>query len=326
MDIREAARSSDLSVVHTGRGEPQVSVLVPIFRQNEFLTEALSSVLNQSDVICEILVSDDCSGDGTAEIALDYLRSQRPGPHRVLFRRGAERLRRDHIPVLSQLATTKIVAQAHGDDLSEPLRMATLVEIFRRTGAALVATAFTEIDENGDFLREVGTQDDAGPVAAGEYTPSFEEALASPWWGLGAVQAWRPARLAAFRLLETRFAPVAHDRILPIRAAILEQAVVSRSSLVRRRQHPHNWSRELVDSSSPDRRKHGWAVHRLLIADVVRHDLHRAQERDLISSEAGRLMEESLNDEFRRVLANLRTAHASLLNSGARMVWSDEPS
>ena len=51
---------------------PRISVLIPTYRYAGYLREAIDSVLAQDFADFELLVSDDCSGDGTAEILREY--------------------------------------------------------------------------------------------------------------------------------------------------------------------------------------------------------------------------------------------------------------
>ena len=79
-----------------GRGDPQLSFLVPVFNQERFVEQALRSVLEQRDVVAEVVVSDDDSRDLTWSKVLDVVRSYR-GPHRVVALRQRKTLRRDHV-------------------------------------------------------------------------------------------------------------------------------------------------------------------------------------------------------------------------------------
>ncbi len=51
---------------------PQISVLIPTYRYARFLPEAIDSVLAQDDPDFELLISDDASDDGSAEIIRSY--------------------------------------------------------------------------------------------------------------------------------------------------------------------------------------------------------------------------------------------------------------
>ncbi len=51
---------------------PKVSVLVPVFNAEKYLAECLDSILTQDFSDYELLISDDCSTDGTSEIIKNY--------------------------------------------------------------------------------------------------------------------------------------------------------------------------------------------------------------------------------------------------------------
>lgn len=51
---------------------PKVSVLVPVFNGEPFLAECLDSILAQDFADCEILISDDCSTDGSPSLLQRY--------------------------------------------------------------------------------------------------------------------------------------------------------------------------------------------------------------------------------------------------------------
>lgn len=52
--------------------DPLVSVIIPIFNRKCYLTEAIESILNQSIPPCEVIVVDDGSTDGSAEIVKGF--------------------------------------------------------------------------------------------------------------------------------------------------------------------------------------------------------------------------------------------------------------
>ena len=53
---------------------PRVSILIPTYRYAGYLREAMDSVLSQNFTDFEVLASDDCSGDGSAELLQEYAR------------------------------------------------------------------------------------------------------------------------------------------------------------------------------------------------------------------------------------------------------------
>jgi glycosyltransferase involved in cell wall biosynthesis len=60
---------------------PQISVLVPTYRYARYLPEAIDSVLAQEGADFELVVGDDASGDGTAEILGRYAGDPRVRTH-----------------------------------------------------------------------------------------------------------------------------------------------------------------------------------------------------------------------------------------------------
>ena len=301
------------------RGAPQLTVLMPLFRQEAFVAEAVRSLLDQRDVVCEIIVSDDASGDRTLDVALDAVRRHRGRhPHAVRVRRGTRRLRRGHILALSAHARTPILVQAHGDDVSLPHRMRELQSALNDEAAIFAASPFTTIDETGSILEE------AAQIGAGTTTLDLEQALARPAWLIGAVQAWRPERLAVFPPLELEYAPLSHDRILPIRAALLGGARAIGEPLVKRRIHADNWGKKLVDTGDWRTQKHGWTLVRMMAIDVALSDVDSAEAVGALPAEVVDTARTAIMAVRAEHGADLRRQHAQLLARGRRLVWVDD--
>ncbi len=53
-------------------GLPKISVCITAYNQEKFIKQAVESVLNQTLLPFELLIIDDCSGDGTTSIIMDY--------------------------------------------------------------------------------------------------------------------------------------------------------------------------------------------------------------------------------------------------------------
>lgn len=70
-------RSGELAVQAPGRGgrtRSSVSVVVPCYRYGHYLSDSVGSVLSQEGVDVRVLVVDDASGDGSAEVAQEMAR------------------------------------------------------------------------------------------------------------------------------------------------------------------------------------------------------------------------------------------------------------
>lgn len=62
--------------------QPTVSVIIPFFNREDFLREAIESVIAQTEKDWELLLIDDGSTDGGVKIAREY---QEKYPDKILF-------------------------------------------------------------------------------------------------------------------------------------------------------------------------------------------------------------------------------------------------
>ena len=96
--------------------EPLVSILCPTYQHAGFIEDALKGFLGQeTDFAFEILVRDDASTDGTADIVRDYAR-QYPNIIRAIFERTNTWPEVKPSEVLYQVARGELVAICEGDD------------------------------------------------------------------------------------------------------------------------------------------------------------------------------------------------------------------
>ena len=52
--------------------KPKVSIVIPTYNMQEHLGETIDSILSQTLDSYEVIIVDDCSTDGTAQVALKY--------------------------------------------------------------------------------------------------------------------------------------------------------------------------------------------------------------------------------------------------------------
>ena len=107
---------------------PQVSVVMPVYNGERFLAEAIESILDQTFTDLELIVVDDGSTDGSADIVRTYL--ERDG--RIRFfqherNRGAADARNTGIAA----ARGEYIAAMDADDISLPERLDTQVDYLR---------------------------------------------------------------------------------------------------------------------------------------------------------------------------------------------------
>lgn len=131
----------------------KVSIFLLAYRMERTILSALEGALAQT-VPCEILVSDDASGDRTYDLAARRTAAY-AGPHRVIVRRNEtnQGLCR-HIDTLSKIATGDVFVFMAADDVSYPDRIRKLLDVFEaHPDAYAVGSAVDEIDGEGRLLR-----------------------------------------------------------------------------------------------------------------------------------------------------------------------------
>src|SRR5689334_794547 len=132
---------------------PRVTLLVIAYKMAATIDQALRSAFAQTHP-CEIIVSDDSSGDDTVAIAR-AIADDYSGPHRVRVRSTARNLGLcAHINELAHEATGDILVFLAGDDVAYPQRVEKLVAAFDENSAAqVVGSAVDEIDPDGHTIR-----------------------------------------------------------------------------------------------------------------------------------------------------------------------------
>lgn len=140
---------------HTTRGAepPLVTFALFAYNQEAYIREAVEAALTQSYSPLEIILSDDCSTDGTFAI-MEELVAAYSGPHRVRAVRTPQNLGLiQHVLLRGREAAGAIVVLAAGDDVSLPHRVAVLAKAFTpETGAAY--SLCDQIDEHGALIAQ----------------------------------------------------------------------------------------------------------------------------------------------------------------------------
>lgn len=305
-----APRDDRWQLVQQGSAEPELSVLVPLYRQQRHVGEALRSVLSQRDVVLDIVVSDDCSPDRTWARAAEVLGSARV-PHRIRLRSGAVRRRRDHVASLEAVAHCDPVLLAHGDDIAEPTRARRVLDVFADPSVSVVGSAFTRIDGRG---RLIGTGPSAGS-GPGMHELGAEDLVGHDPRFAGAMLAWRRSALAPFGPLDSDAAACGHDIVLPFRGALAGTAVAIDEPLVRWRRHRAQWSARLASRDAASRHV-ALALYKASAARVQRRDLDRAQELGLVEPARAAVLRRQLEGRADRLGDEVLDGHDELVRLG----------
>ncbi len=135
--------------------QPLISVLMPVYNCQRYLRAALKSVLVQSYRKFEVIIVDDGSTDGTADI----LRQSAAADDRVRV------ISRSNMGIVSALneglehARGDLIARMDGDDVALPMRFARQVEYLRlHPECVAVGSCVMLIDSEGEPIRTMCEQ------------------------------------------------------------------------------------------------------------------------------------------------------------------------
>ena len=218
-------------------GAPLVTFALFAYNQERYVREAVEGAFAQTYQPLEIILSDDCSSDGTFAIMQEMAAGYR-GPHKVIARRNeTNRGLAEHVSSVIETITSDIIVVAAGDDISLPARTQRTVDLFAAHPEANAASfASIPIDEDGRELGAIRHRTKAGQLA--EY--SLADLFAGGMVGLGASRAYRKSMIETFGRLRPD-CPT-EDTPFLLRSLCLGTVLHSNAAMIRYRQHGANLS------------------------------------------------------------------------------------
>jgi glycosyltransferase involved in cell wall biosynthesis len=292
------------------------SIIVPVFDGARFLAECIPSVLGQAGVTCDILISDDCSEDGSLEAILALVKDYR-GPHSVRVYQTSQNARNLHVPLLVGASHSDRIIQAHQDDISDPERARVLSaaldgKVKLVTSVARIKTASGVTEPTAEHIDVVRKND------------RFKTYLSS---NRGVMIG---SRFATHRDLFERFPPLSpdylsggQDIILPIRATIIGRAKVIFTPLLTIGDHPDRWSYRLFDSQDKATRDFDFALRRLVVLDVAMAELKLARQAGLVDKAKARRIQKRLKEASKAFTVSLARNRELALRRGFLLTWTN---
>jgi teichuronic acid biosynthesis glycosyltransferase TuaG len=132
--------------------KPLVSVVMPVHNGEQYLADAIQSVLGQTFVSWELLVSDDGSSDDSVSITRAFCRrDSRISLVTGATRGGPARARNRAIDV----ARGRWIAFLDCDDVWQPDKLSATLEFAQLNRLALAYTAYTRVSVKGSVLIQV---------------------------------------------------------------------------------------------------------------------------------------------------------------------------
>ena len=218
---------------------PLVTFAILAYHHERFIREAVRGALSQTYSPLQIIVSDDCSDDGTFEAAQKEVEGY-DGPHEVVLNRNERNLGyMGHMNRIMELADGELVVPADGDDVSLPTRTEELVRAWSEEDVTCVYSNYILVDEDG--VEERVEVWEARMQYGQEPPKSWEEMVRSGRTGItGCSLAWDRAAFDVFGPLPDRF--MTEDVPIPFRAALLGRVAYVDKPLVLYRRHDTNTS------------------------------------------------------------------------------------
>jgi glycosyltransferase involved in cell wall biosynthesis len=223
-------------------GAPRVTLLVIAYRMAATIDQALRSAFAQTHP-CEIVVSDDSSGDDTVAIAR-AIAEDYAGPHRVRVRSTARNLGLcAHLDELAREADGEILVFLAGDDVAYPERVEKLVAAFAaHPDAQVVGSAVDEIDPDGSTIRRAVR-------ALPEHVPQkWLLTCGKMTTVLGASMAVRRSLIADLPPLQGAI----EDNMLTLRAALVGECRCLPDALLGYRRHADNFAKRVFVRDARD--------------------------------------------------------------------------
>lgn len=162
-----------MNTIQSSPPTPLVSVVLSVYNGQDYLRPALDSLINQTLADREIVVVDDGSSDGSAEILASY-------GNQLRIHRQANQGQTRALNTGLRLARGKYIARMDQDDVADPERLQKQVEFLEaHPEVGLLGTAYHEMDATGQFFRTVRPPTDDKPLRTTivKYNPFMHSAV-----------------------------------------------------------------------------------------------------------------------------------------------------
>ncbi|WP_088347487.1 MULTISPECIES: glycosyltransferase [Rhodomicrobium] len=186
--IEAAIETRDKPGPQDGAVRADISFIVATYNAAPFVGDAIRSALAQTGVCIEVIVADDASTDGTADLVEAMARED---ARIMLIRRAANGGPSAARNAAMERAGGDWLAILDGDDLIAPERSRRLLDLAAATSADIVADNFRRFHRDGETGGATMIPPGAEPYAFIVDAPAFlraNRAFGSPRFTLGAVK------------------------------------------------------------------------------------------------------------------------------------------
>ena len=125
-----------------------VSIIVPSYNCKKYIGKCIESVIDQTYTNWELLITDDCSSDGTTDIINDYVKKDnRIKLYKLQSNSGAAVARNNSI----QMAQGRYIAFLDSDDMWTPNKLEVQIDFMKNKNCILSYTSLYLCDEEGNI-------------------------------------------------------------------------------------------------------------------------------------------------------------------------------
>jgi glycosyltransferase involved in cell wall biosynthesis len=215
---------------------PLITFALVAYKQERFIRDAVKGALAQTYEPLEIIISDDCSPDGTFQV-IQEITAEYSGPHKIILNRnemnGGIGI---NINRIMELSNGELIVIAAGDDISLPSRTAETYQAWLDSDkkAFSLYSEFEMIDEYGMDIAESNIRKKE-PLPKDQQLLFFSKTLSTrvP----GCTHAWHRQLFDLFGPLPSI---ILEDHAIPPRAMLLGRVVSIPKTLVKYRTHQDN--------------------------------------------------------------------------------------
>jgi glycosyltransferase involved in cell wall biosynthesis len=216
--------------------QPLITFAIFAYNQERFIAEAVQGAFDQTYFPLEIILSDDCSPDGTF-VVMQEMADRYKGPHRLIVRCNQCNLGiGEHVNRVMELAQGELIIAAAGDDVSLPSRTARVWQEYRTSAGKAYSI----------FSNEYLTDEFGKTMALDFQKPPEAETLTLDWFThrqssvTGSSHAWHREVFDIFGPLGDGV--VSEDTAIPFRSLLLGSIRYIHEPLVLRRSTGGNLS------------------------------------------------------------------------------------
>ena len=210
---------------------PLVSVVMVAYCQERIVMEAIQSCFDQTYEPLEIIISDDCSTDGTWEV-IKSMAAKYEGPHKIVTNRNSKNLGiAGNVNKVLQMASGTLILAHAGDDISMPERAERSVIAWLKDPINIkaISSASQTMTREGEVIGKLSAFDSPGHAAE----PNAMQVMKNRAYCLGAAAMWHRDLIDYFG--EIPQGSHVEDEPLLLRATLIGRACYLDEPLVKHR-------------------------------------------------------------------------------------------